>query len=649
MKWGSMKRLWASFVSSSVSLAFLSASCSRQQDQEWGTELQSIVGHDSRQDLLDDPSILGKVGQFHRFIYQNGYLLPVKGTCTAFASGPQEVTTAGHCFHKLEDHKSFVFINGRGEIHRLLGMTYRSDSAKGDLAKFYAPTVKEHFEQAAFDPSLPVTMASYSSDLGKFTQNSVETASPEGSSGYLFSQLDSVKGASGSPVLQGGKVVAMHVAAVSRAKKIGPSGNIHVLLSMLDRADKSKVPGTKKNEIIPGDVPGDLPTPTPTPTQNPGKYVERMKYDFGSARYERYADAYQVGTISIASGPADCGEGVAPRTLYPISPDHPSGTKCSNAEGWTFSGSSSEPSNLTPADFPSAVRQTTAYCGDTAWPFEWPIIVVGEASQVVEKVLLSDADFAAQCPSDEDDGSESPDGSPGSPFEEMSKVERQKYHDNYRRVPRQVINDAISEALKRLGRPGTPDGLSPRELPYAYSRATNEHLKNQSESPAPSDKTYGDRLACGAACGPILRKIVETVLPRITPILVPTIENIKKEILHNESADAPAKTPAQEKKDQLEKPLRDKQILDGLVPSQDKTARQYIKPGGKPQKDKDYDKLEGPVVETINSKGDLVKTKTLPSGDKAISRDTSKADLPTIEIQPAGKNESERIKIRYLP
>lgn len=640
--------MWANVTVVFALLAFLSASCGKQRTEEWSAELQSIVGPDGRKTTVAADA-LGKVGQFHRFVFQKGYLLPVKGTCSAFASGPQEVTTAGHCFSKLEDHKAFVFINGKGEIHRLLRMTYRSESAKGDIAKFFAPTVKEYFQQVEFDPARPVTMLSYSSDLGAFTQSAAESAILEGSSGYLFSQLDSVKGASGSPILQDGKVVAMHVAAVSRARKVGPSGNIHVLLSMIDSAEKTKIPGRKRNEIIPGDVPGGS-LPTPTPLQNPNKYIERMKYDFGQARYERYADAYQVSVISEAYSPSDCGEGVAPRATYPIRSDHPTGSKCSNAEGWTFSGAGSSPSSQSPADFPSTVRQTTAYCGDTGWPFEWPIIVVGEASQVVEKVYLTDAEFETQCPSDDDVDPVPPDEDPGSPFEDFSKAERQNYHDNYRKVPRQVINDAIGEVLKRLGRPGSSDRLSPQELPYAYSRATNETLKSQSQAPAPSDKVYEEHLACGAACGPILRKVLETVLPRITPILVPTIENIKKEILHNESADAPAKTPHQEAKDQMEKPLRDKQILDGLVPAEDNIARQYVKPGGEAQMEEDFEKIEGgPAVETINSNGDLIKTKALPNGDKAISRVKSTEGSPTIEIQPPRGTSKDRIKIRYKP
>jgi hypothetical protein len=100
--------------------------------------------------------------------------------------------------------------------------------------------------------------------------------------------------------------------------------------------------------------------------------------------------------------------------------------------------------------------------------------------------------------------------------------------------------------------------------------------------------------------------------------------------------------------DILEEPLKEAEIISGKdkkTSTREKNeVREYRKPGGEEQLQKDFDRIKG----TSSKAKDGTETKTLPDGTKIVKRPTDK----TIEVQPA-KGDSRypdnkiRVKVRY--
>lgn len=101
--------------------------------------------------------------------------------------------------------------------------------------------------------------------------------------------------------------------------------------------------------------------------------------------------------------------------------------------------------------------------------------------------------------------------------------------------------------------------------------------------------------------------------------------------------------------DELEKPLKEKGIISGKdkkTSTREKNeVREYKKPGGIEQLNKDFDKLPG-----VHSKAkDGIETKTLPDGITIVKR----PDKQTIEVQapendPRYPDDGIKVKVRYL-
>lgn len=80
----------------------------------------------------------------------------------------------------------------------------------------------------------------------------------------------------------------------------------------------------------------------------------------------------------------------------------------------------------------------------------------------------------------------------------------------------------------------------------------------------------------------------------------------------------------------------------------DGEVRQYTKPGGIEQLEKDFEKAPGVQIEV-----DGLDIKSLSDGTKIIKRPTGSDSGPTLEVQPPKSNPKYpdskiRVKVRYL-
>jgi hypothetical protein len=104
--------------------------------------------------------------------------------------------------------------------------------------------------------------------------------------------------------------------------------------------------------------------------------------------------------------------------------------------------------------------------------------------------------------------------------------------------------------------------------------------------------------------------------------------------------------------DILEKPLKEAGIISGndknTSVKESNQVREYRRPGGIEQLQKDFDKIKG----TLSKAKDGMDVKTLPDGTKIVKR--PKADKgPTLEVQPPENDlryldDGIRVKVRYL-
>jgi hypothetical protein len=105
--------------------------------------------------------------------------------------------------------------------------------------------------------------------------------------------------------------------------------------------------------------------------------------------------------------------------------------------------------------------------------------------------------------------------------------------------------------------------------------------------------------------------------------------------------------------DILEKPLKETEIITGKDKKssikESKKVREYRKPGGEEQLERDYEKING-----VPSKSDDgMDVKTVPDGSKIVKRPRDGKTPPTLEVQPSKSdarypNSKIRVKVRYL-
>ena len=178
---------------------FLISSCG--QDRK-NSQIKSIIGQDNRKQVNDSAikSLVGKITS------------PF-GTCTAYISGKTELTTALHCVDMA--HTSQVMFTTDDNINIPI-LSEKKYFEQADVIKLIIPEQENFISLGKFQSDLPLTVLGY--DTGKervLTDKCIFTEKEKNMfPGVIFHGCDTIKGASGAPLLQNGKVVGIHIGTV---------------------------------------------------------------------------------------------------------------------------------------------------------------------------------------------------------------------------------------------------------------------------------------------------------------------------------------------------------------------------------------------------------------------------------------------------
>jgi hypothetical protein len=169
------------------------------QHRDSGSSPSANLAKDGRNDLLD------------QYLIKRMGVLSFKGVpiCTAFASGTNQVSTAASCLREPLSDAYKLNINGR-PVPIVAAL---ADLPTG-LALLKVEGVSEVFPTAAFASDEDSSIVSYASDQKQFVLASTGYIKTSAVPGVLMHTFDAIKGASGSPILQNGQVVGVHLGAV---------------------------------------------------------------------------------------------------------------------------------------------------------------------------------------------------------------------------------------------------------------------------------------------------------------------------------------------------------------------------------------------------------------------------------------------------
>lgn len=185
-------------LSSSLAAAILlTAACSRENHSS--SAPNTIIGDDDRIENQDD-ILESTVGQ----------LIVYGQKCTAFVSGPNELTTAAHCIDEDTDNKLAIqFILRDQKITsgiRVVSLDHSSDLAKLQVSRSFHSYLKPG---RSIDG--PVRLAGLEPSGDRRILSSECRLSHSETLGLLTHQCDTVEGMSGAPILNGNYVVGMHL------------------------------------------------------------------------------------------------------------------------------------------------------------------------------------------------------------------------------------------------------------------------------------------------------------------------------------------------------------------------------------------------------------------------------------------------------
>lgn len=185
---------------------------------------QSIIGKDNRSTYALKNNFSKSVGSF-----QSGDI-----NCTGFVSAPEELTTAAHCFDG--DFKVTTF-SIAGKNIKILGL--KEIFSKADLITFKIPLQVKYLTAGDYKEELGLSVISVNEEGTLLTDNICHrvNSSSEDIVGVIQHYCDTVGGSSGSPLLQGGKVVAVHIGTT-----VNHDSNIGVIISELSNVDLSNYP-----------------------------------------------------------------------------------------------------------------------------------------------------------------------------------------------------------------------------------------------------------------------------------------------------------------------------------------------------------------------------------------------------------------------
>lgn len=154
--------------------------------------------------------------------------------CTAFATGPHQITTAYHCIAEFEQRIVYGEFSFKTKLNTYAIFGIGKTNKNADYAILTVdPKISNWFEVKELEPHEPLSIYSATSD-GKILTNTVEKYSEIIANGYIKYGLDTVRGASGSPILQNGAVIAVHLGAYR-------DGNLGILMSQVENVDEIKI------------------------------------------------------------------------------------------------------------------------------------------------------------------------------------------------------------------------------------------------------------------------------------------------------------------------------------------------------------------------------------------------------------------------
>jgi hypothetical protein len=181
-----------------------------------------IIGDDDRA-LLTDSNYDRLIGQV---------LIANVPICTGFISSSFEFTTAAHCINlEFKDEYKIRLISG--ELFGVTGESFRN--AASDVVRLKMDNYfEEWLEAGIYDSSQSASIIGHNSDTNLFFQSFANEFSTHGRSGLVIHEMDTKKGASGSPIIQNNKVVGVHIGASFK-------NNVGVLLSHLGSIEENQL------------------------------------------------------------------------------------------------------------------------------------------------------------------------------------------------------------------------------------------------------------------------------------------------------------------------------------------------------------------------------------------------------------------------
>ena len=183
----------------------------------------SIINEDERAVFISS-ELKEKVGTLN---FNN---IPV---CTVFASAKDEITTDAHCLQNHDIDLYSVILNGKSLKPRI---KYLYGNA--DVVKMAVDGVDKYLVEDIFVSSLNHFIVSFAIDKNGLVTSSQGSAASFGHPGVIKHTFDTLPGASGSPILQGDKVVGIHVGSFTEN---GNLFNLAVIATDVDFVDLSKL------------------------------------------------------------------------------------------------------------------------------------------------------------------------------------------------------------------------------------------------------------------------------------------------------------------------------------------------------------------------------------------------------------------------
>lgn len=182
-------------------LTFLTG-CGRIEEQN--SKLTKVIGTDDRVPASERHSdVIGSLsfGQFH--------------VCSAYVSAPKIVSTALHCAPLGDNLDNYYFTTQSGKRFKLIK---KISSHQNLISSFEtAESTPAFLESAPFNPNLPIEAVYYSSNSKRYLSSTDPHA--QITTQGLLHHLDTEHGSSGAPILQKGKVVAVHEGGLINAQQ----------------------------------------------------------------------------------------------------------------------------------------------------------------------------------------------------------------------------------------------------------------------------------------------------------------------------------------------------------------------------------------------------------------------------------------------